>query len=225
MNLPPLHIVATDEVAARPGFERLAGDLLRAGGTGLAVHLRVRSAVGRSLFRLARTLSEIARESGGWCVVNGRVDVALTAGAQAVQLGQDALPVGPTRQVLEDRAVIGASVHSVEEGLRRLEEGADYLIAGTVFPSATHPGVPAAGLGLIEACAGLGVPVVGIGGIDRKRAPSVMGAGAAGIAVVRAVWDQAEPLCAASELLEVVSAGTDKARRGSTRTSSGNREC
>jgi thiamine-phosphate pyrophosphorylase len=206
MNPPPLHVVATGEVVARSDFEKLAVALLFAGGPGIALHLRDRRLDARSLHGLALRLGDTARSAGGWCVVNDRADIALTARAQALQLGAGALPVQAARRVLGSDVAVGASVHSPAEARSRANAGADYLIVGTVFPTPTHPGGPIGGTDLIEACARIGPPVIGIGGIDPGNTMEVLAAGAAGVAVVRAVWDHPSPVTATDELLSILAA-------------------
>ena len=87
MTPPCLHVVTTDEVARSLEVEKVAEAMLDAAGEQLAIHLRFLRADALDLYHLAGRLAEVARRTGGWCVVNGRVDVALAAGAQAAQLG------------------------------------------------------------------------------------------------------------------------------------------
>ncbi len=207
MSVPLLHVVATDEVVATEGFSTLATLLLEACREDLALHLRLRNADGRTFYQLAADLSGIAQETGGWCVINGRVDVALTAGAQAVQLGSGALPVRAARSLVGHGIAIGVSVHTQAEALAAAAAGADYTIAGAMYPTATHPGRSAAGLDLVGACAEASVPVVGIGGINEGNAQRVVAAGAVGVAVVRAVWSAPDSVAAAMELVRRVRHG------------------
>ena len=154
-----------------------------------------------------------AADSGAWCVINDRVDVALTAGAQAVQLGRGALPVEAVRR-LGGRA--SPSGHPCTRPTRpggRAAEGADFLVVGSVFSTATHPDRVPAGPALVTSCVDAGVPVVGIGGIDAGNARQVMEAGAAGIAVIRAVWQAENPVEAALRLIDLV-AGSNRRTRG-----------
>lgn len=204
MNLPVLHVVATDAFARGESFESLAREILRTGGSRVAVHLRLKRASARTLYDLAFALGSAASEAGGWCVVNGRADVALCAGSQAVQLGAGALPIPAVRRLGGDRLTIGASVHSEEEARLRVSEGADYLVAGSVFDTPTHPGVKPAGVDLIAVCREAGAPVIAIGGIGPENAGTVIRAGASGIAVVRAVWGADDPRAAAAGLLEIL---------------------
>jgi thiamine-phosphate pyrophosphorylase len=211
VSLPPLHILVGDEQAVRPDFPEVADELLDAWGADLALHLRLRQAAGARLFELASRFTAAAERTGGWCVVNDRLDVALGAGAQAVQLGRTALPVAAAREVIETCAgkggplptgpALGASVHGEEEARSAAADGANYLVLGTIFASRTHPGVTPHGIAIVERCCAVGLPVIAIGGMNAARAPEVRRAGAAGLAVVRAVWDAGEPREAAGRLI------------------------
>jgi thiamine-phosphate pyrophosphorylase len=209
VNVPLLHVIATDEVVETPAFLPAAREMIAAGRKRMAIHLRLRRASGRAFHDLARQLSEAAAEAGAWCVVNGRLDVALTSHAQAVQLGSGSLPVNAARRVSGGLA-IGASVHSADEARARVREGADYLVAGSVFPTTTHPDRVPAGVALVASCARAGAPVVAIGGIDADNAARVMAAGASGIAVIRACWQAPQPIGAFLQLIEVASAEGDR---------------
>ena len=83
--------------------------------------------------------------------------------------------------------LIGRSVHSVDEAVIAAGEGAvDYLIAGTVFPSASKPGearlLGTVGLAAIVRAAA--VPVLAIGGIDLDAVGAVAATGARGFAAI-----------------------------------------
>jgi thiamine-phosphate pyrophosphorylase len=93
------------------------------------------------------------------------------------------------------------SVHSVEAAVQAERDGADMLVLGTVFPSASHPGGPTIGLDAVRAvCAVVSIPVIGIGGITVENAADVIRAGASGIAVISAVFGAPDPRAAALEL-------------------------
>lgn len=203
MNVPLLHVIATDDVAEAPTFQADAEDLIAAGRSRIALHLRLRRTSGRDFHDLAARLGGVAAASGAWCVINDRVDVALTSGAQAVQLGRGALPVEVVLRLRQTRLAIGASVHSADEARGRATEGADFLLVGSVFSTATHRDRVPAGPALVTSCVEAGVPVVGIGGIDVGNARQVLEAGAAGIAVIRAVWQAENPVEEALRLIDL----------------------
>lgn len=200
-RVPRLHVIVPDAVAGRPDFTETAAGLLERGGGELALHLRLKEATGRRLHDLARELAGEARRLGGWCVVNERVDVALTAGAQGVQLGRGALPVARTRGLVGDDTMVGASVHGREEAEEAVRQGANFLLLGTIFDTPSHPGVEGAGPDRVAACRDLSAPVVAIGGMTPGRVSDVRTAGAHGVASLRGVWEAADPGAAVDAFL------------------------
>ena len=200
--IPLFHAVTDDAVVARAGFVERAGEVLAAGGTHLALHLRAPAASGRGMYDLAARLAELASETGSLLVVNDRVDVALAVGAHGVQLGRRSLSPADAWRIVGGKMLIGASVHDRDEGREAAAGGADFLLAGAVYPTATHPGEPGGGIRLIESVAGLGIPVIAIGGVTPERAGELRRAGAAGMAAIRGIWDAPSPADAVQRYIE-----------------------
>jgi thiamine-phosphate pyrophosphorylase len=88
----------------------------------------------------------------------------------------------------------------MSEAAEAREHGADYLIVGSIYPTASHPGA-GAGPELVVEVATLGLPVIAIGGITAERAAEVRDAGAYGVAVISAAWRAADSASAALALL------------------------
>ena len=212
---PALHVLLS---AAELGDARRMGSVLEMLALGsIGVHVRAR-APARILYERSVELAHAARESGGWCVVNGRPDIALAASAQAVQLGRAALPAEAVARLRPDGSElrIGVSVHGSEEAVRAVRGGADYLVWGTAYETASHPERRGAGpAGLLDAVralerAGSPAPVLAIGGIDRDRVSELVSAGADGVVVGRAVWAAPEPVDAAAGLLRALEGAREK---------------
>jgi thiamine-phosphate pyrophosphorylase len=201
-RIPLLHAVTDDAVVARAGIVERAEEVLAAGGTHLALHLRAPGASGRRVHGLAARLAELAAGTGSLLLVNDRVDVALAAGAHGVQLGRRGLSPADAWRIAGGKMLIGASVHDVDEGREAAAGGADFLLAGPVYPTATHPGQPGGGIRLIESVVGLGIPVVAIGGVTPERAGELRRAGAAGMAAIRGIWDAPSPAEAVQRYIE-----------------------
>ncbi len=154
---------------------------------------------------VAGSLLDLVHGAGGLLIVNDRVDLALAAGADGVHLGQDDLPVDVSRAMLGPDLVLGASASYLPELELAHAAGADYIGFGAVFATDTKPDAEFAGLDLFaEACRRSALPVVGIGGITVERAASVIARGAAGVAVVSALFRAADPGAAAKRLLAEV---------------------
>lgn len=199
--VPRLHLITDDRRLLAPGFADAAEALLGAGGPSVALHLRGRDISARKLLGLALRLAGAAAESGARLLVNDRLDVALAAGAHGAQVGARGMPVADARALLGADRLLGASVHSLAEGEVAAGEGADFLIAGTLFPTASHPGRPGSGTAWLRELSALGVPVVGIGGITPERVGQARNAGAHGVAVLRGVWEAPRPAEALDEYL------------------------
>ena len=197
--LPRLHAVTDGAVLAQDDFAVRAA-AIAAAGPAVALHARDRAAGGAALARVAQRLLALARPPEAAVVVSGRPDVAAAIGAQGVQLGADDLGPADARRTFP-LGWIGRSVHSVEEAETAVREGADYLLVGSIYETASHPGRGGAGLELVRRTVGLGVPVIAIGGIDAARAAAVRDEGAYGVAAIAALWRAADPAAAALGLL------------------------
>ncbi|HEX6693976.1 MAG TPA: thiamine phosphate synthase, partial [Longimicrobiales bacterium] len=136
------------------------------------------------------------------------IDVALASGADGVQLGRDAVPVDAARNVARRagrRLRIGTSVHSAAEAAQAAADGADLVILGTIWGSASHPGRQGSGVALVaEAAAVCPVPVYAIGGVTPQRAAVALNAGAYGVAVLTGVWDKPDAAAEAMSFLEAM---------------------
>jgi thiamine-phosphate diphosphorylase len=196
--LPRLHAITDERIARRPDLPDLVSALASVKDDRLAFHARGRTLSGLALWELADRLS--ARPPVR-LFVNDRLDVAIAARATGVQLGSESLSPAEARRLDADWW-IGRSVHSLEEARSAQSEGADYLLAGPVFETASHPGAPPLGVERLEEIVGLGSPVIAIGGVSPGRAAILKQAGVYGVAAIRALWDAPEPAAAARHLLE-----------------------
>jgi thiamine-phosphate pyrophosphorylase len=197
-----VYVVTAEGMVPGRGHAQVAAGAIAGGAN--AVQLRVEAAVpDRELAPLARELADRCRERGVLLVLNNRLDLAVEVGAGGVHLGQgDGWQ--HARDRLADEQVLGVSVDTPEQAELAAWAGADYL-AATVWATATKPEAAPIGLeGFRKLAESTGLPLVGIGGIDASNARQVLEAGAAGIAVVRAVAAAPDPAEATRELVRVV---------------------
>lgn len=162
-----------------------------AGGTRF-LQLRDKSSSSRE--RLARADAVVARAhaAGARVIVNDRPDIARLSGADGVHVGQDDLPVDAVRQILGPDAIVGLSTHDDSQIEAASRTSASYIAVGPVYATATkETGYSARGLELVRhaasvlgAAAGPVRPLVAIGGITLERAPAVLAAGAASVAII-----------------------------------------
>jgi len=172
------------------GGRPLVALLAQAIGAGVrAIQLREKDLGTRELLALCRELLSLARRSGARVLVNDRLDLVLAAGADGVHLRADSLPVSMARQLLGPHRLIGVSAHSVEEVARAQADGADFVVLGPIYETASKRQYGRAiGLGpLAEATQRSRIPIFAIGGVTASRVPELRKAGAAGAAVISAV--------------------------------------
>jgi thiamine-phosphate pyrophosphorylase len=150
------------------------------------IQIRERDLDAADLAALVADVVAVTRESRTRVVVNDRLDVALACRADGVHLRGDSYAVKDARRLLPPPFLVGRSVHTVEDVA--LASGADYVIAGTVFPSVSKPGAPPTQLlgldGLRNIVKASPMPVFAIGGITPDRIDAVLAAGADGIAAI-----------------------------------------
>lgn len=177
-----LMLVSDRRRLAEGELAAMAAEAARAGVDDLQV--REKDLGGRALADLVRAVGAASHGTRARVVVNGRLDVALAAGAGAVQLPEEGLSVAAVKRAFPQIAV-GASRHSTEGARSAEAEGADFVVVGPVFatPGKEHRALGLAGL---EAAArAVRVPVYAIGGIDASNARAAVAAGARGLALLR----------------------------------------
>jgi thiamine-phosphate pyrophosphorylase len=199
--LPRVYLV-TDAGAGVDIPARVAAALVGLPAGAVAVQLRAKEMEGRALFALARTLREVTAQAGQALLVNDRLDVALLAGADGVHLPSLGVAPAEARRLLGPRMLVGVSCHSFDEVRRAREGGADFGTFGPVFatPSKLAYGPPV-GLDRLREAASLGLPLLGLGGVDAGNAPAVVLAGAFGVGAIRAWLSAPEPASAVRALL------------------------
>jgi thiamine-phosphate pyrophosphorylase len=159
-------------------------------------------------------LADAARRHGALFAVNDRADIARAARADMLHLGQGDLPLDVAREIVGPATLIGLSTHDAAQAAsaaNRVAEGAaDYFCVGPCWPTPTKPGRAAPGLPLVRAAAELGggKPWFAIGGIDARRLPDVLDAGARRIVVVRAITAAEDPRAAAEQLSSALAAAS-----------------
>ena len=198
-----LYLITDRATSPRPPVEVVEECL----GAGLrAVQLREKDLEVRELLALATPLREATRHHAARLLVNDRADVALAVGADGVQRTHASLPVAALREITPPGFLIGASAHSTAEAREAAAQGADFVVFGPVYDTPSKRGYgPPQGLGALEAAAAAATrPVLAVGGITPERVGEVRAAGAAGVAVISAIYGAARPADATKAFLDVL---------------------
>ena len=182
----------------------VVGECLAAGLP--AVQVREKDLGAADLALLGRRLLTLTRDARAMLVVNDRVDVALAVGADAVQRTHTSLTVNDIRAVAGPRLRIGASVHSLDDARAAEAAGADWVVFGPVYDTASKRqyGAPQGLERLAAVTRAVGIPVVAIGGITPSRVGEVRATGARGVGVISAILSADSPAEATRTFLKAL---------------------
>ena len=200
-----LRLYAVTDRAWAGGTEGLLRQVAEAidGGAGI-VQLREKHLGQADFLAEAERFVALCREKGAVSIINDNVDIAAQVGADGVHIGQEDLEAGRARQMLGPDKVIGVSAHSVAEALAAQAAGADYLGVGAAFVTGTKTDAKPITKETIRAItAAVDIQVVAIGGISRDNILELRDCGLDGVAVVSALFAQADVKAAAEELLRL----------------------
>lgn len=186
--IPRLYAIVDVDVCRRLAWEpRDVARSFLAGGARL-LQLRAKRLASAAFLDLAVAMSEDAASADARLIVNDRADLAVLARAHGVHVGQDDLSPRDVRRIVGRDALVGLSTHTEEQFEAGIAHPVSYLAVGPVFGTQTKDtGYDAVGLEQVRAAVRLvagRLPVVGIGGITLERAPAVIAAGAASVAVI-----------------------------------------
>ena len=170
-------------------------------GGATMVQLREKSMTTRAFLKAAESVRRITERYKIPLIINDRLDIALAVDADGLHVGQDDLSAVTARRLLGGARILGVSVANRAEAVAAERAGADYLGAGAVFPTGTKPDAQTVEcLELTAITRAVGIPVVAIGGIGADNLRTLAGTGIRGIAVVSALFGQADVQAAARNL-------------------------
>ena len=121
--------------------------------------------------------------------INDNVDIAVKCKADGIHVGQEDMMAAQVRQKVGEDMMIGVSVHTVEEALEAVKNGADCLGVGAMFSTSTKTNIEVLSKEVLkDICAAVDIPVVAIGGITKSNISQLVGTGIAGVALVSAIF-------------------------------------
>jgi thiamine-phosphate pyrophosphorylase len=209
VRLPPLLLVADQSVAAAEGVDLLdavEGALRALPRGGALVQLRGKELRAQGLAQLGRRLLPVVRPHRVPLVMNDRLDVARAIGADGVHLPEEGISVSDARRLAPSADfLIGASSHSPIRAGSAAADGANYVVVGPCWPTASKPdGQPLGEDGLAEVVTAVRgrCPLFAIGGVDGDRARTARRVGCYGVAAIRHWLCADDPGAAALELMD-----------------------
>jgi len=173
-------------------------------GGAKVIQIRCKERSTREFLAIASELKVICKENGVLFIVNDSLEVALACGADGLHVGQEDFPVTIAKALIPINMILGCSVRTVDEAIAAKKDGADYLGVGAIFATATKETVQAVGIKRIEEIKkAVDIPIVAIGGINKRNLSKVMKAGAVAAAVISAILGAEDIEKATGELVNI----------------------
>lgn len=182
-----LYAVTDRAWVGRQSFYEQVEAALKGGAT--CVQLREKELDNAAFLKEAMELSALCRQYGVPFFINDNVEVAIKCQADGVHVGQEDMEAAKVRQQVGSDMMIGVSVHSVEEALEAVRNGADCLGVGAMFSTSTKTDANVLSKDTLrDICAAVDIPVVAIGGIGKSNMRQLAGTGVDGVALVSAIF-------------------------------------
>lgn len=151
-----------------------------------AVIVREKDLTEESYRNLAGQVRQVCKKQDVSCIYHNFIETA-----KKDQVKEIHLPLWKLREkkesISQQFSLIGSSVHSVEEAIVAESMGADYLIAGHIYPTECKKDLAPRGISFLkEICNSVKIPIYAIGGIhlDRQQIDEVLECGAHGFCIM-----------------------------------------
>ncbi len=196
-----LYVVIDRQAAGSRSLVKLASDAID-GGAGV-IQLRDKEGARGDVYHVALEMNAVCIEKNALFIINDYADITQAVGAAGVHIGQRDLPLPVLRKLLSIDTIVGVSCENAVDVSRAIEEGADYLAVGAIFPTSQKANHVLVGIEFLRStreCCG-SIPLVAIGGIGPSNAKAVVEAGADAVAVIGSVVMQPDPKQAAADMV------------------------
>ncbi|OGF51201.1 MAG: thiamine-phosphate diphosphorylase [Candidatus Firestonebacteria bacterium RIFOXYA2_FULL_40_8] len=186
-KLKGLYVIIDPEICASAGNRPLTAAKVCLNAGVKVIQLRYKNASDDRVLTLARNLKDLCRKHSALFIFNDRADLAVLSSADGLHLGQNDLPVKDVKKIF--KGFIGVSTHNDKEIKKALKDKVDNIGFGPVFTTKTKKGLPpTVGLKrLNKVVQKASIPVVAIGGINKKNIDEVYKTGVNCAAVISAV--------------------------------------
>jgi len=166
------------------------------------VQYRNKTASAQQQQQEATQLNQLCKKYNCLFIINDDVELAKKIDADGVHIGQSDTTLHQARTILGKEKIIGVSCNNqLEWALAAQQQGADYVAFGRFFASQTKPDAPQANIDLLtKARQQLDIPIVAIGGITPDNANELLQAGADMLALIHAIFAQADISRAAQQI-------------------------
>lgn len=200
----PLLYLVTDRLGLNQQqfLERI--ELACQGGVDL-LQLREKEISSAEYYKLAGHVKKITDRYQVPLIIDDQVAIAQAVDAAGVHLGQADLPVAVARRILGPSKIIGATTKTVAQAQRAVEEGANYLGVGAIFPTTTHVKTVHTSVATLKRIKQEAkITVFAIGGLNAENLSVLRNTNVDGVAVVSAIMKATQPQQTAQQLKSTV---------------------
>ncbi len=184
LELPAVYGITQAEAIGADAFKRQLEDALQRGLR--LVQVREKTLSRAALHAFAADVVTLSHRHGARVLINSDAALALETGADGVHLTSAQLRTLARRPACD---WVAASCHTRAEVEVATRLGADFVVAGPVMATPTHPGAPTLGWPGFAACIkDTAVPVYALGGMRPEDLPTARRYGAHGVAMLRGAW-------------------------------------
>ncbi|MFK7759640.1 MAG: thiamine phosphate synthase [Phycisphaerales bacterium] len=199
-------VLVTRSLCVEHSPEHIIRESARAGAG--CVQIREKDVDAQELLSYSTQMTKVAHDSGIACIINDRVDIAASCGADGVHLGQTDLPIHDARAILGPTRLIGRSCSSVGQLTDAFMQGADYCGLGPVFSSTTKAKPNLCGIDMLSAAMSATdlstKPMLAISGITPTNTEQIAMTGFPGVAVSSAICSASDPFSVCSSIVEIM---------------------
>lgn len=195
-----LYAVTDRAWIGRSSLARQVEEALKGGATFL--QLREKELEYEAFLKEAKEIKQICNRYHVPFVINDNIDIAIACDADGVHVGQKDMQAGKVRSILGTGKILGVSVQTPEQAVLAEKQGADYLGVGAVFSTSTKLDADTVSKETLkEICHSVSIPVIAIGGIGVHNIMELSGCDIDGVAVISAIFAQADIEKSTKELL------------------------
>lgn len=168
------------------------------------IQLREKDISSLDFYRQAVEVKKITEQYHVPFIINDRIDIAMAVKANGVHIGQSDIPTAIARELIGTDMLLGVSATSENEAIQAAKDGADYLGVGAMFHTGTKTDANHVLMEELKKIRrAVNLPIVAIGGINKKNAKLFHDTGIDGLAIISAIIAQPDIQKAAAEMKAV----------------------
>ena len=191
-SIPGLYLIIDTQALKGRSHIEVASQAICGGAK--TVQLRDKLQSKKELLPLAQKLRDLCTEHNVLFIMNDYLDLAIASDADGLHLGQNDLPIKVARKLLPRDKILGCSTTTVDQAITAESEGADYIAAGSIYPTSSKETAKVIGLArLLQIRQAISLPLLAIGGITKDNTTEVLAAGADSVAVISAILQAESP--------------------------------